>query len=143
MKENPRGRVLLVTSSFEDLPWVPEGKTGEASTSYPIGLAYLHSYLESKNIETRMLPLNRKSFEYCFNRVIKEIEEFSPTIIGFQMITSNRVSSYRLIEYIHENYPKIKLVIGGIHTTIMYKQLIEKYPFLIAVLGEGERTLLN
>jgi len=90
-----------------------------------------------------MLPLNRKPFIRCFERVIEEVEDFSPNVIGFQIITSNRVSTYRLIEYIHENYPKIKLVVGGIHTTIMYKQLIERYPFLVAVLGEGERTFME
>jgi anaerobic magnesium-protoporphyrin IX monomethyl ester cyclase len=141
MKEkNIKRKVLLVSSSFEDLPWAPEGKTTEASTSYPMGLAYLHSYLESKNIDIRMLPLNRKPYNYCFKKVIEEIENFSPEIVGFQMISSNRVSTYYLIDYIHKNYPKIKLVIGGIHATIMYKQLIERYPFLIAILGEGEIT---
>jgi len=143
MKENFKKKVLLVTSSFEDLPWVPEGKTDEASTSYPMGLAYLHSYLESKNINVHMLVLNRRHYDSCFKKVIEEIEKFSPEIIGFQMITSNRVSSYHLIDYIHKNYPKIKLVIGGIHTTVMYKQLIEKYPFLIAILGEGEKTFVE
>ena len=48
-----------------------------------------------------------------------------------------------MIEYIHKKYPQIKLVIGGIHSTIMYKQLIEKYLFLIAVLGEGEITFVE
>jgi len=143
MKRESKKKVLLVSSSFEDLPWAPEGKTTEVSTSYPVGLAYLYSYIESKNIDVKMLPLNRKPFSYCFKKTIEEIENFTPEIIGFQIITSNRVSSYRLIEHIHKNYPKIKLVAGGIHTTIMYKQLIEKYPFLIAVLGEGEKTFVE
>ena len=72
---------------------------------------------------------------------MKEIELFSPTIIGFQLLSTNRVSSYRMIKYLHKNYPEIQLVIGGIHSTIMYKQLIKKFPFLIAILGEGEITL--
>jgi len=135
IKEN---KVLLVTTSFEEVPY-PEAKTDENS-HYPLGLAYLYSYLESKGIQLKMLFLNHKPHNYCFKKVIETIENFSPDIVGFQMLTANRVSSYRLIEYIHKNYPKIKMMIGGIHSTIMYKQLIEKYPFLIAVLGEGEIT---
>jgi len=135
-------KVLLATTSFEDIPLVPASKTDEES-HYPIGLAYLHSYLESKNINVNTICMNNKPYDYCFKKVIEIIENFSPDIIGFQILTSNRVSSYRLIEYIHENYPKIKIVIGGIHSTIMYKQLIEKYPFLIAILGEGEITFFE
>ena len=134
--------VLFVTSSFENMPFVPKTKTNEES-HYPLGLAYLHSYLESKGINVGMLFLNHKPYDDCFKRVIKEIENFSPKIIGFQMLAANRVSTYRLIEHIQKNYPKIKIVIGGIYATIMYKQLIEKYPFLIAVLGEGEITLFE
>ena len=142
MIKNNKDKVLLITSSFEDVPLTPAARTDEDS-HYPIGLAYLHSYIESKNIDVRTICLNNKPYEYCFKKVIEIIENFSPNIIGFQMLTSNRVSSYRLIEYIHKNYPKIKIISGGIHSTIMYKQLIEKYPFLIAVLGEGEITFFE
>jgi len=134
-------KVLLVTSSFEDVR-VPQAKTNEES-HYPIGLAYLHSYLESKNIDVDALYLNHKDYQYCFKKVIEKIKTFSPNIIGFQILTCNRVSTYQLIEHIHKNYPKIKIIVGGIHATMMYKQLIEKYPFLIAVLGEGEITFIE
>lgn len=137
-----RKKVLLITSSFEDVPLVPEAKTNEES-HYPIGLAYLHSYLESKKIEVETLALNHYSEKDCFEKVLEKIKKFSPEVIGFQMLTSNRVSSYKLIDNIHENFPKIKLVAGGIHATIMYKQLIEKYPFLIVILGEGEKTFIE
>ncbi|MFH1503099.1 MAG: radical SAM protein [Candidatus Diapherotrites archaeon] len=140
--KNSKDKVLLVTSSCEDTPFVPEGRFNELS-HYPIGLAYLYSYIESKGFDVKMLSHNHKSDKDCFKEVIEEIENFSPDIVGFQILTSNRVSSYHLIEYIHQNYPKIKIIVGGIHVTIMYKQLIEKYPFLIAVLGEGEITLFE
>jgi len=146
MKEKNRKKILLVTSSFEDLPLVPDGKVDEEfgeKTYYPLGLAYIHSYLESKNMKVETLWLNHKPYKNCFEEVINKVKNFSPDIVGFQMLTCNRVSSYYLIEWIHKNYPKIKIVIGGIHATIMYKQLIEKYPFLIAVLGDGEITFLE
>ena len=56
------------------------------------------------------------------------------------MLTSNRVSAYHLIEHIHKNQPDIKIVIGGIHATIMFRQLLKKFPYVIAILGEGEIT---
>jgi len=134
-----KNKVLLVSSSFEESIINPHNKTPEGS-HYPLGLAYLHSYLESKEVDARILFLNHKPHDDCFKRVIEEIENFSPDIIGFQMLAASRVSTYRLIEHIYEHHPKIKIVIGGIYATIMYKQLIGRYPFLIAVLGEGEIT---
>ena len=142
MTRDSKKKVLLVTSSFEDLP-LKMSEEFANKTYYPLGLAYIHSYLESKNIEVETLWLNNKQYKSCFKEVIDKIKEFSPDLVGFQMLTCNRVSSYYLIEWIHENFPKIKIVIGGIHATIMYKQLIERYPFLIAVLGDGEITLFE
>lgn len=139
MKKIDKDKVLLITSSFEDVPLVPASRTSEES-HYPVGLAYLHSYLESKNIDVRTMCMNNNPYEYCFKKTIEMINDFCPDIIGFQILTSNRISTYDLIEYIHEHYPKIKIVTGGIHSTIMFKQLIEKYHFLIAILGEGEIT---
>lgn len=139
-------KVLLIASSFEEISLITASlkeKKGRKTTDdshYPLGLAYLHSYLEARGHDVRTLSENNHEFTVCFKRVVETIDEFSPEIVGFQMLTANRVSSYRLIEYVHEKYPDIQLVIGGIHTTAMYEQLIEKYPFLIAVIGEGEIT---
>ena len=96
MIKNSKQKVLLVTSSFEDVLF-PHAKTSEES-HYPVGLAYLHSYLKSKGIDTEMLCLNHRGYESCFKEVIDKINVFSPNIIGFQILTSNRVSTYRLIE---------------------------------------------
>ena len=135
-------RILLVTTSFEGISKNLIAKTNE-EMHYPLGLAYLHTYLESKKHEVRSLFLNHWSEEDCFNEITKNLEEMSPDIIGFQVLTSTRVSSYHAIDYIHKKYPKIKIILGGIHATVMYKQLIEKYPFAIAVLGEGENGRID
>lgn len=138
--------VLLITSNFEEVILSTAScrqKTQERPTkspSYGLGILYIHSTLESYGHNVRTHLLDTSSPEECFDVVIKAMKEFSPDVIGFQMFTSNRVSTYRLIEYIHKKYPDIQLVIGGVHATIMYRQLIEEYPFLIAVIGEGEIT---
>lgn len=142
-----KSKVLLVTSSFEDIVTGNIiGKIGEGyneTTHYPVGLAYLASYLESKNIKTALLDLNYQSEELGLEKIIDMINEFAPETVGLQLLTANRVSSYNIIEHVHKNYPKINIVLGGIHSTIMYKQLIKKYPFITVVLGEGELTFVE
>ena len=142
-------RILLITSSFEENTQILKSSDKKYvqekmdTQHYPIGIAYLHSYVESRGNDIRSLFLNSYSYEICFEEVEKAIREFSPDIVGLQMLTQNRVSSYRLMEKIHRDYPHIKLVAGGIHATIMFEQLVKKYPFLIVVIGEGEITFVE
>jgi len=131
-------KVIFITASFED-----EQRSSEIqdNSHYPIGLGYLHSFIESKGHDITTLFLNDYDPEECINIVIRKVEDINPDMLGFQILTGNRVCSFRLIEHIKSNYPDIKLIIGGIHVTIMYKQILEKYPSLTAVLGEGEITV--
>ncbi len=62
-------------------------------------------------------------------------------IVGFQILAFNRTSSFRLIEEIHQHRPDIHLVAGGVHATVMYEQIVLRYPFLTVVRGEGEMTI--
>jgi len=139
-------RILLVNASFEPVSLMmasEKNRTGvktSANSHYPLGTAYLHSFLENQAHTVKSLFLNSYSYDDCFKTVADTIQSFKPNIVGFQILTSNRVSTYQLLEYVHENYPDIKIIIGGIHTTIMYEQLLKKFPFAIAVLGEGEIT---
>ncbi|MFA4818135.1 MAG: radical SAM protein [Parcubacteria group bacterium] len=146
MSTNKPKKILLTTTNFEKVSLItaakdrPLGLKTVDSSHYPIGLAYLHSYLEFDNHKIQTLFLNNYGDKECFDIVIKTIEEFLPEIIGFQVLTANRISAYRLIDYIHNKYPKINILIGGMHATIMHRQLLEKFPYVIAVLGEGEIT---
>jgi len=142
-------RVLLVSSNWEEISLCSSSLDRKLEVKctdeshYPLGIAYLHSYLESKGHAIESLWLNNYSFEYGLSSITKAVHNFKPDVIGFQILTPNRVSSYRLIEFIHKTFPNITIVTGGIHTTIMYDQLLRKYPYIIAILGEGEITFYN
>lgn len=62
-------------------------------------------------------------------------------IVGVQINALDRMSSFELIEEIHAQYPDIRIVVGGIHATTMYEQILRQYPYGIAVLGEGEEIM--
>lgn len=74
--------------------------------------------------------------------VMKDIiKKFNPDIIGLQINPLDRFSLFKLIEQIHQEYPDIDIIVGGIYPTVMYAQLLERYPFLIVIRGEGEKTI--
>ncbi len=131
-------KTLLITTSFEDSH---RNSAVQDNSHYPLGLAYLHSYLEQYNHEVETLFLNDYPYENCFNIIKQKLELFQADVIGFNILTPNRISSFEIIEYVYDIKKDVKIVIGGIHTTLMYQQILKKYPFLIAVLGEGEETI--
>lgn len=129
--------ILLVSHSFE--------KNSRAfytpNAPYPLGLAYLASFLEMKRHKVNVLWLDSFDFSYAHKLILSKIDEIKPNILGIQMFTMNRVSSYRLIEECSAKYPGIKIVVGGIHASAMPEQIVEKYKNVIIVIGEGEITL--
>ncbi len=130
-------KVIIITASFEDELRPPEIQD---NSHYPIGLGYLHSFIERKGHNVTTLFLNDYEPEECINTSIRSVEDVNPDVIGLQIMTSNREYSFRLIEHINNKYPDKKIIVGGIHVSVMYEQILDKYPFLIAVLGEGELT---
>ena len=133
-------KVLLTCTSIDD-----SHRTEDAPDShYPLGLAYLHTYLEKYSdheVETHFL--NNVDVEICTNKIKKAIESFQPSVIGVSIMTHSRISAFKLIEYIDSNYPHIKIVLGGIHPTIMWKQMAEKYSNTIPVDLQRERSALS
>lgn len=127
-------KVLLISHSFEENSRESYGP----NIPYSLGLAYIASFLETKGHEIDILWLDTFEFSYAQKLILSKIDESKPEVLGIQMFSMNRVSSYRLIEHCSEKYPTLKLVIGGIHASIMADQIVERYRNIIIVMGEGE-----
>lgn len=130
-------KVILVSSPIEK---EARNKTIAYNSNYPLGLAYIHAFLEHNGHTVHTLFLNDHPFSDCKTIVFDHLKANMPDVVGFNIITQNRISSFRLIRMIHKMYPRMHILIGGIHTTVMYKQILRRFPYLIAVLGEGEMT---
>ena len=130
-------RVLLATLSIE-----PNSRfENNANVAYPIGLAHLYSVLEKDGHEVKLLFLNNYDYKYSERKFFECLKEYQPQIVGFQIFSMNRVSTFRAIEKMKTSYPQTRVIVGGIHTSVMYEQIIKKYFHVIAVIGEGERTV--
>tara|TARA_Y100000034_G_scaffold25102_1_gene29454 strand:- start:340 stop:2055 length:1716 start_codon:yes stop_codon:yes gene_type:complete len=130
-------KILLTCTSIEDKERIEDAH----DSHYPLGLAYLQAYLQkNSDYEVQTHFLNNVDQQTCFNKMKEEIESFKPDVIGISIMTFSRTSSYRMIEYLDEYYPHIKIVLGGMHPTIMWKTMLKKYTTPIIVIGEGELT---
>ena len=130
-------KILLVSHSIEN-----ESRFKHSpNCPYSLGLAYLHSVLEHEGHSVKTLFQNNYNFETANYTLFSTINDFEPDIIGFQVFSMNRVSTFRAIEKLTELNPHLRIVLGGVHTSIMYEQIVQKYPNVIAVIGEGELTI--
>jgi len=132
--------MILATCSLAE-KW--KSMTDVINGHYPLGTAALHAVVESAGHHVETLHLLTDPTETCVAKVLAAVENQQADVLGLSMITDTRVASYRAIEAAHQRFPRLQIVLGGIHASIMYQQLLRKYPFTIVVLGEGEVTLVE
>ncbi|MFO1328689.1 MAG: magnesium-protoporphyrin IX monomethyl ester anaerobic oxidative cyclase [Rubrivivax sp.] len=72
------------------------------------------------------------------------IAELRPDIVGCTAITPAIYKAERLLQIAKEVNPDVVTVLGGIHGTFMYPQVLQEAPWIDAVVrGEGEQVFLN
>jgi anaerobic magnesium-protoporphyrin IX monomethyl ester cyclase len=79
--------------------------------------------------------------EAIFGRCLRELQ---PDMIGVTGITPAIYAAERLLEIAREECPNAVRVLGGIHATFMFKQVLSEAPWIdVIVRGEGEEITLN
>jgi len=126
-------KIILFCPSFESAG-------GERSISYPVGLATLGAVLEKEGHEIKVFDLSDIAWDEAKIIAEETIEKQKPDIVGISNMCTNRVSSFKLIKLTKKINPNIKIIMGGVHPTLMYKQLLNNFPIDYIVLGEGEKT---
>jgi anaerobic magnesium-protoporphyrin IX monomethyl ester cyclase len=78
------------------------------------------------------------------DEVRARIASYRPDIVGCTAITPAIYKAERLLAIAKEVDPTIVTVLGGIHGTFMYPQVLREAPWIDAVVrGEGEQVFLN
>ncbi|NVM02609.1 MAG: radical SAM protein [Candidatus Helarchaeota archaeon] len=107
----------------------------------PLGLAYLASYLETKNQNVEILDLVLSSDPK--KELVKKLKNFKPKIAGITASTVEIYNAHKIAQII-KKFLDIPVVIGGFHASSLPIETLEEFKkFDIAVYGEGEITLTN
>jgi|LSQX01.1.fsa_nt_gb radical SAM superfamily enzyme YgiQ (UPF0313 family) len=107
--------------------------------SPPLGIAYIASVLSRDGFDVKACDF----FYTPMERVKETIQNELGLIVGISCFSEQRVSTYRLVEYIRSLSKDVLIVIGGPHTNFLYKQVLENYPIDAIIFGEGEITFLE
>lgn len=106
-----------------------------------IGLGALITYIDkrtSNSVDLIDVTFYRRTWK---KYVRQKIKKFNPDVIGVSALTFNFYDSLQIVKYIKKLKPNIKVIYGGIHPSILPKEIM-KWKFIdIAVIGEGEYTL--
>ncbi|PPD15701.1 MAG: magnesium-protoporphyrin IX monomethyl ester anaerobic oxidative cyclase [Methylobacterium sp.] len=74
----------------------------------------------------------------------ERLELLQPDIVGTTAITPSIYKAERILELARETCPRAVTVLGGVHATFMYKQVLPEAPWIDCIVrGEGEEIFVN
>lgn len=106
------------------------------SSDIPQGLSYIIAYLKQSGYDCELLVLSQK------NNLKKNIDSvFKQNNIDIVLLTS--VSSQygfvkKIAGYIKNKHKEVKIVIGGVHASLNYKDVLRESCFDAVCVGDGE-----
>jgi anaerobic magnesium-protoporphyrin IX monomethyl ester cyclase len=136
-ERTPTMRVLLMHPNYHS------GGAEIAGNWPPAWVAYLMGYLKAGGYND-VTFVDAMTHHLDEDQVRARIEQVKPDIVGCTAITPAIYKAERLLRIAKEVNPQIVTVLGGIHGTFMYPQVLKEAPWIDAVVrGEGEQVFLN
>jgi anaerobic magnesium-protoporphyrin IX monomethyl ester cyclase len=130
-------RILLVHPNYHS------GGAEIAGNWPPAWVAYLGGHLKKAGF-TDIRFVDAMTDHLTDDQVRAVFESEKPDIIAATAITPAIYKAERLLEIAKEVHPNALTVLGGIHGSFMYQQVLGEAPWIdVIVRGEGENILLN
>ncbi|MCA9764650.1 MAG: cobalamin-dependent protein, partial [Gemmatimonadetes bacterium] len=127
-------RILLLHPNYHS------GGAEIAGNWPPAWVAYLTGYLKAAGYSDVSF-VDAMTHHLDDEQVRARIVELQPDIVGCTAITPAIYKAERLLQVAKEVNSGIVTVLGGIHGTFMYPQVLKEAPWIDAVVrGEGEQV---
>ncbi|MCC6042330.1 MAG: B12-binding domain-containing radical SAM protein [Candidatus Verstraetearchaeota archaeon] len=106
----------------------------------PLGLAWIASVLERRGHEVKIV--DSPTLGLSIGDFVKIVESWSPDVVGLSSLTPTIRLAYKAAKAVKAVDEDIKVVVGGVHATFMWREVLEECPHVdYVVLGEGEETM--
>lgn len=123
-------RVLLITPPYHC------GVLESAGTWMPLGLAYVAGTLQKAGYDVSIYDAMSK-FD-TFDDIRKQIEDFNPDAVGTAAYTSSIYDAVSVLRIAKEVNPEIITMLGGIHATFCWEELLKKDGSVVDYIIRGE-----
>ena len=117
----------------DEAPTVPMQRNSNANT-FPVGLAMIGAVARSKGHNVVGVDMPYLTYE----QTLAEIVRSAPDVVGMSCWTGTHRLLARLSADLKAALPGVRVVWGGHHATLFWRQCLDRYPIDAAVLGEGE-----
>lgn len=120
-------------------PITPIEKNQIVKSHPPMGILYLATYIRNLGYQVKVLDALAEKLSWL--QIKKRIKKYSPDVIGISvMFTAYYQDALKLSKKIKNNFPNIKIVLGGAHISIDPDTCIKNNFIDFAIFGEGEKT---
>ncbi len=116
---------------------LPGLNTGDVPL-FPLGIGYLLSSLRQ---DRPVQALHYQLSEHVQTHLPDVICNYAPDIVGLTCSTFNRGLVRETCQWLRATHPRIRIILGGVHASFMYEQVLRDYGAHYVVIGEGEATL--
>ena len=124
-------QIILINPSF--------GKSDNIINKFNMGLLSIASFLESRGVDVIIFH-TKKDYE---DKLLEYISENDVILIGISMMTVQYPEGERIAKEIKKIYPKLPVVVGGVHVKIFPEKTLMCEYFDIAVTEDGEQTMFE
>ncbi|MFZ4407796.1 MAG: magnesium-protoporphyrin IX monomethyl ester anaerobic oxidative cyclase [Paracraurococcus sp.] len=130
-------RIVLIHPNYHS------GGAEIAGTWPPAWVAYLSGYLKAAGY-TEITFIDAMTERLDHEQVRELLAALQPAMVGCTAITPAIYEVEALLRIAKEACPQAVTVLGGIHGTFMYGQVLAEAPWIDAIVrGEGEQVLLD
>ncbi len=107
---------------------------------FGLGIGYLAGALKQNH---EVVAYHFTSMYQARKQIPLESRLYNPDMVGLTCNTFNRASVREIVVLLKKFNKSIKIVLGGVHASFLYEQMLKAYNADIVVIGEGENTLLE
>ena len=104
------------------------------------GLSQVASYIRGQGHAVRLAVLVSDTPAASLKRLDAVMEEFQPEVVAFTSVSTQFGFVEQIAGHLRESWPKMVLVVGGVHCTLEPERAIAG-PFDAVCVGEGELPL--
>ena len=107
----------------------------------PAWVAYLSGTLKAAGF-TDILFIDAMTHDISEEQLRRRIAEYRPDVVGATAITPSIYKAERTLQIAKEARPEVITVLGGVHATFMYRQVLAEASWIdVIVRGEGEEVV--
>lgn len=143
IKIREKNKILMFETPVEEQNRTMGIVDNTNNEQFPIGILYLDAILKKNNYDVITKDYTLWEEQNSLKDIRKQIEDFNPDFVGITVMSMTRVSTYKAIKLIKEINKNIKIILGGIHASMMYRQLLENFPIDAICIGDSEESLLE